>query len=97
MHKDAFDNESTKKDCIGKPTQDEIDEFLTKAGLIGAQTRITCERDNINETTRKRFVYAEVINEALELIGEKHGWEDSCGVELGMGNEEIYGLVGLDY
>ena len=33
----------------------------------------------------------------LQLLIAKHGYEDSCGVGLGIGTECIYGLLGLDW
>jgi hypothetical protein len=38
-----------------------------------------------------------VICEAIELVVEKYGDEDNCGVGLGIGSEDIHGLLGLSY
>ena len=45
---------------------------------------------------RRRFVYAEVICDAVELVGCEHGYENELGVALGMTAEQIYGLLGLE-
>ena len=88
------------EDCFGMPTQEEIDGFLLQAGLGKAPlTRLCPKNDNKNNSAEicRRFAYGEIINEALKLVAEKHGWEDNCGVGLGLGNEHIYSLLGLEY
>ena len=83
---------------FGEVTRKEIDTFLVNAGFgLKPLTRITADGKDRDVTVLRRFAYAEIMNEAFGLIGEKHGWEDGCGLGLGIGNEEIYGLMGLDY
>ena len=48
-------------------------------------------------TERRRWVLGDVIYDAVGLVLEKYGHEDSCGVALGMGEECAYGWLGLDY
>lgn len=109
--KESSDDDDMK-DCFGMPTAEEITEFCLAAGMglcpitqsyQSSATRTTTTDDDDNENKaqlllrRQTFAYAEIVNEAFELLGEKYGWEDSCGVGLGIGNEEIYELMGLDY
>ena len=93
------EHEDTDKSLEDAASPKDIDDFLVKSGLgLTPRTRITANRtDEKDEAVLKRYAYAEVINEAIVLLGEKYGWEDSCGVALGMGNEEIYDLMGLGY
>ena len=46
---------------------------------------------------RRRWVYADIVYDAVELVTDKYGIEDSCGVNLGMHCENMYGWLGLDY
>eukprot|EP00977_Amphora_coffeiformis_P003198 scaffold597_cov176-Amphora_coffeaeformis.AAC.4 len=91
-------SDDTMKESFSAPSDEKINNFLTLAGLSAVETRVTAgKRTSLDDMTRKKFVYSQVINEALELVGEKHGWDDDCGVGLGLGNEEIYELFELDY
>jgi len=89
--------DETMKDCFRAPTVEDIDDFLTQAGLRAAQTRLTAGKKDLDDRLRMKFVYAEVIREALDLVGEKHGWQDDCGIGLGLGSDDIYELFNLDY
>lgn len=82
---------------FGEVTDVEITEFLKKAGLFEVKTRNSESEDDADDATRRRWAYADVISEAIELVVEKYGYEDNCGVFLGMGSEDIYGLLGLNY
>ena len=100
INSDLFDMEKNTEDdepSFEAPSDQDMDDFLTKAGLYHARTRLTTGDSSMDAKLCRRFAYAEVINEAIELIGDKYGYEDDCGVALGIGNEEIYGHLGLPY
>ena len=42
---------------------------------------------------RRRWVLGDVIYDAVGLVLEKYGHEDSCGVALGMGEDCAYGCL----
>jgi hypothetical protein len=69
---------------------------LESAGLIDA-----IPKNNDSETftieERRRLVFAEMIDEAVVLVLDGYGAEDSCGVGLSMNEEDIYGHLRLDY
>ena len=95
---EAQKEESDHELDFGEITREDVDAFLKKAGFgLKPVTRLTADGKVTDVTILRRFAYAEVINEALELLGEKYGWEDDCGVELGIGNEHMYSHMGLDY
>ena len=81
----------------GEVADDEIEKFLEKAGLQEAQPQRATDDDFSDPAERRRWVYADVVYDAIELVIDKHGSEDSCGVGLGMCCEDIYGWLGLDY
>jgi hypothetical protein len=76
-------------------SDDEIAEFLQKAGLFDARSKHA--EDDESDAQRRRWVYGEVICDAVELVVDKHGHQDNCGVGLGMGSEDIYGWLGMEY
>ena len=80
---------------FGEVSDEEIGKFLTKAGLYSARTRNG--KDAKDDAERRRWAYAEVLNEAIELVREKYGHQCSLGVNLGIDCENIYGFLGLDY
>lgn len=82
--------------ACGEVADDEIEKFLEKAGLQEAQPQ-RATGDFSDPAERRRWVYADVIYDAIELVIDKYGSEDSCGVDLGMGCEDIYDWLGLDY
>lgn len=83
---------------FGEVSDKEIGAFLTKAGLYGAHTQNNGKDcDAKNDTERRRWAYADVIREAIELVEAKYGQEDSCGVGLGMVSDDIFGHLGLNY
>ena len=95
---EAQKEESDHELDFGEISNEDVDAFLVNAGFgLKPLTRITADGKDRDVTVLRRFAYAEIMNEAFGLIGEKHGWEDGCGLGLGIGNEEIYGLMGLDY
>ena len=73
----------------------EILAFLQKAGLEDALPECTDVYGDPNE--RRRWVYGDVVCDAVECVVGKYGRKDSCGVGLGMGCEDIYSWLGLDY
>mmetsp|Transcript_3741 Transcript_3741/g.3895 ORF Transcript_3741/g.3895 Transcript_3741/m.3895 type:complete len:202 (+) Transcript_3741:92-697(+) len=75
---------------------DKIDEFLESAGLIDATPKNNDSKTFTIEE-RRRWVFAEMIDEAIVLVLDEYGSTDSCGVGLGMNEEDIYGHLGLDY
>ena len=122
------------------PTDEEIKEFLTKAGLVDAQPNKRCyyeydhdevtddeddsedgcssdedEEDKITrkkkyeerrkgretymkekDNERRRWVYCDIIHDAIERITDKYGTEDNCNVSLGFGSECMYRHLGLE-
>jgi hypothetical protein len=87
-----------EEDSFSEVSDEEIGMFLTKAGLYGAHT---CHNgkdcDAKDDAERRRWAYADVISEAIKLVEEKYGHEDSCGVELGMSSDDIFGHLDLQY
>merc|ERR1712185_357021 len=80
---------------VSDVSDDEIADFLRKAGLLDARSKHV--EDDDSDAQRRRWVYGEVICDAVELVIDKHGHEDDCGVRLGMGSEDIYGWLGMEY
>ena len=79
----------------GEVDDSEIAEFLRDAGLSNCVPD-KCD-EPADEDERRRWVYGDVVCEAVGLVLKKYGFQDSCGVELGMGAEDIYGWLSLDY
>ena len=69
--------------------------FLKKAGLEDALPHNAIEYEDPNE--RRRWVYGDVICDAVQCVVGKYGVQDSYGVGLGMGCEEIYTWLGLEF
>lgn len=92
------DGNDTLKDTVGAPTQEELDDFVTRAGFgMAPISAISAEQPNFDDANLRMFAFGGVINEAMDLFAEKYGCEDDCGVGLGIENEEIYSLLGLHY
>ena len=77
---------------------DDILNFLKKAGLEDAQAdeseyEYHTGEKCTDENERRRFVYAEVIADAIHCIIEKYGEEDNMGVSLGISSSDIYTWV----
>lgn len=49
--------------------------------------------DEMTPEERRRWVLGDVIYDAVGLVLEKYGHEDSCGVALGMGEDCAYGCL----
>ena len=67
-------------------------------GSHTAETK-TIERKILFERIfRKRMKHLfESHVEFKRVCFDKHGHEDDCGVRLGMGSEDIYGWLGMEY
>ena len=80
----------TGKTISSEVTDEEITEFLTEAGLTNQIPKDkSVDLENIQQ--RQRFLYAEIIEEAICLVIEKYGEEDDYGVNLGIKNpNDIY-------
>jgi len=80
---------------------DEIEEFLMAAGLHDSQPEAKPEEyelpNNMTPQERRRWVLGDVICDAVGLVHDKYGTEDSCGVGLGMGQYCAYGWLGFKY
>ena len=78
--------------------QKDINSFLKKAGFGSKPvTRLAADGKVADAKMLKRFAYAEVINEALELLKDEHPWDryPPDAVKLELGNNSIYPLMGL--
>ena len=77
---------------------DDILKFLQKAGLEDARPEdyenYVADENCDDENERRRFVYAEVIADAICCIYEKYGEEDNMGVSLGISPSNIYTWMG---
>ena len=71
--------------------------FLQKAGLEDALPERAGDIIDEDPDERRRWVYGDVIYDAVECVLDEYGHEDDCGVGLGMGCEDIYSWLGLDY
>lgn len=92
-----IDNVNDDKQCR---LEEDPSTFLTLAGLQHCKPALLSEKEAANledEEDRMKWVLGDVFQEAFELIVEKHGFGDNCGVSLGICTEDIYGLVGLDW
>ena len=80
---------------------DEIEQFLMAAGLHDAQPVARPEEcelpNNMSPQEWRRWVLGDVIYDAVGLVHDKYGTEDSCGVGLGMGQYCAYGWLGFNY
>mmetsp|Transcript_35582 Transcript_35582/g.40524 ORF Transcript_35582/g.40524 Transcript_35582/m.40524 type:complete len:208 (+) Transcript_35582:171-794(+) len=94
VESDLFRLEAGKVEEVGN---EDITEFLKDAGLYGVQTRNSKGEDITDDAERRRWNYADIISEAVDLVLEKYGLEDSCGVALGMGSDCIYRHLGLNH
>ena len=72
----------------------EILAFLQKAGLEDALPECTDVYGDPNE--RRRWVYGDVVRDAVTFVIGKYGQQDSCSVGLGMSYGDIYSWLGLD-
>ena len=73
---------------------------LIKAGLQNAlpqRASPDVHDDSMEEDERLRWVYGDVIFDAVQEVAKKHGWQDSYGVGLGMSAHDIFGWLGLEY
>ena len=90
---------------------DAIESFLRDAGLSEALPQ-RCpgkwyDVDNLSDEERRRWVYGDVIYDAVGLVQEKHGFRENyppchgfrgCGMSLlGMDKQNIYWWLGLEY
>lgn len=91
---------------------DAIESFLRDAGLSEALPQ-RCpgtswnDADNLSDEERRRWVYGDVIYDAVGLVQEKHGFREiyppchgfrGCGMSLlGMDKQDIYWWLGLEY
>ena len=50
----------------------------------------------MDDDTRYKYMFADIISKAIELVIEKHGNEDDCGVRLGIEADAIYSYLNLD-
>jgi hypothetical protein len=77
---------------------DKIEAFLIAAGLEAAQpARAPNYSCSMTAQERWRWLLGDVIHDAVALVCGEHGYEDNCGVSLGMGQEDVYGWLGLQY
>ena len=98
MKSKLFRAEEGENDNFDEIKQKDINAFLKKAGFgLKPVTRLTADGKVTDAKMLKRFAYAEVINEALELLGDKHEWDEYPGEKLELGNDSIYPLMGLGH
>jgi len=91
------DDTSSKKERHGKYKDMEIREFLKKAELLDAVPDPEYAGTEYSETERLRWVYGDVVREAIELVEGKHGVVNGWDLGLGVGSETIYGHLGLKH
>jgi len=92
--------EGPQSQNFGEVTDGKIAAFLEKAGLSEKPPERggDCMRHvyaDLSAEERRRYVYAEVICNAIEEVESKH--ESALGVGLGMHAEAIYSHLGVDY
>lgn len=83
-------------DEFGEVTDADIGDFLLRAGLQDALPE-RASGECSDPAVRRRWVYGDVVCDAVECVVAKYGHEDGCGVGLGMNCESIYGWLGLEY
>ena len=93
VESDLFRYEDNECDDID---DEEILAFLTKAGLQDAVPQ-RANGDYSDPAVRRRWVYGDVVYDAVGCVLEKYGYQDAYGVDLGMGQEDMYGWLGLEY
>lgn len=92
-----YQSDSTKKETNGTYEDTDIREFLERAELLNAVPDPEYAGTGYRETERLRWVYGDVVREAIELVEEKKGAEDTWELGLGVGSDFIYGQLGLEY
>ena len=86
-------------DSCEEVDNEDIDEFLQRAGLLDARPQRPRNDDgDLSTARRRRWVYGDVIYDAVGLVEEKHPPpEDDCGLGIGMSEPDIYGYLGLPW